>query len=272
MDRRGFSLSQISSISGSSYYRTEIGQAYYDEVGDAKDRDEYYSPIADSFEKSSGEEIFKKLSRHLKKTHKPLKELPADVLYHEVDRRPDGALYYLYSGEGPKMEGEVSERNTRDLTSYNIEHVVPKSWFEAKQPMRDDLHHLFTEERKCNSQRGNLPLREAGEDGQEIESCGILRPSHGKAFEPKAGKGEVARAILYFVTRHPGYVGDSKKEMTLKDLPKLLEWHEQYPVTDYERHRNDVIQDAQGNRNPFIDFPELAAKVDFSKGFATRRR
>lgn len=259
----------LKTASKSSYYKTEIGEAYYDEIGDAQDRDEYYSDLQDSFEKSSGSELFTKLHKHLKQTHTPLRELPAKVLYSEVDRRPDGALYYLYSGEGPKAEEGGAVRNTRDLERFNIEHVVPKSWFDAKQPMRDDLHHLFTEERKCNSQRGNLPLREAGEGAEEIESCGLMRTSHGKAFEPHAGKGEVARAILYFVTRHPGYVGDGKREMTVKDLPKLLEWHEQYPVTDYELHRNDVIQDKQGNRNPFIDFPELASKVDFEQGFAS---
>ena len=260
---------QQSSAANSSYYKTKIGADYYDEVGDGQARDNYYGELKDTFQSSqNGDSLFQKLHRHLRRTHSPIRELPAEVLYSEVERRPDGALYYLYSGEGPKNEEQASERETRDLTSYNIEHVVPKSWFEAELPMRDDLHHLFVEERKCNSQRGNLPLRTAGEGAQEIESCGLMRTSHGKAFEPKAGKGEAARAILYFVTRHPGHVGDRKKEMNSTDIPKLLQWHREYPVTDYERHRNAVIQREQGNRNPFIDFPELAEKVDFSKGFA----
>ena len=255
---------------GNPYYRTEIGADFYDEAADEAKRQEYYEGIKDRFQSSSeSKELFQTLHRHLEKTHKPLSELPADVLYSEVDRRPDGALYYLYSGEGPKNEEQATERNTRDLTRFNMEHVVPKSWFDAQQPMRDDLHHLFTEERKCNSERGNLPLREAGEGARELQNCGLMRTSHGKAFEPKAGKGEAARAILYFVTRHPGLVGDAPKEMTSADLPKLLEWHRDYPVTDYERHRNAIIQREQGNRNPFIDFPELASKVDFSQGFAS---
>ncbi len=76
----------------------------------------------------------------------------------------------------------------------------------------------------------------------------------------------MARTTLYFVTRHPGYVGDGK-ESTLADVETLLKWHKQYPVSDFERHRNDKIEEVQGNRNPFIDFPEIAEKVDFSKGF-----
>ena len=37
----------------------------------------------------------------------------------------------------------------------------------------------------------------------------------------------------------------------------LLVWHNQDPVDDFERNRNNVIYDYQGNRNPFIDHPEL---------------
>lgn len=258
---------QISAQPGHGYYQTEIGQAYYDEAADAQDRRDYYGSLADSFEKTAGPDLFLQLHKLLSTTHKPPGQLPGDVLYARVDRRPDGALYPLYGGEGPKNESEVRERNTRDLEGYNLEHVVPKAWFDAQQPMRDDLHHLFTEERKCNSDRGDLPLREVSGNVESLPQCGLVQTTHGKAFEPKAGKGEAARAILYFVTRHPGLVGDQKNEMTVADLPKLLEWHRQYPVTDYERHRNETIQDVQGNRNPYIDFPELAERVDFRRGF-----
>lgn len=255
---------QASSVN--SYYRTKIGADYYDEVADAKERQEYYAPVADSFEKSDPKALFNKLHQLVSNTFHPTGKLPADDLYSLVDRRPDGALYYLYSGEGPKNEEQAPQRNPRDLEGYNLEHVVPKSWFDDKLPMRDDLHHLFTENRQCNSDRGNLPLREV--KGKAKDSCGEGKLTDG-AFEPKGGKGEVARAILYFVTRHPGEVGDARGEMTSADIPTLLKWSKEYPVTDYERHRNETIQSIQGNRNPFIDFPKLAEKVDFSAGFGS---
>jgi endonuclease I len=37
-----------------------------------------------------------------------------------------------------------------------------------------------------------------------------------------------------------------------------LEWNEFDPVDDFERHRNEVLYSYQGNRNPFIDYPEFA--------------
>lgn len=257
-----------SSTPSNPYHRTRVGKDYYLEDEDAARQESYYAPVADHFRSDGGKELFQVLHDHLEATHKPLDQLPAEDLYREVDRRPDGALYYLYSGEGPKEEDGITERNNRDLTQYNLEHVVPKSWFEAELPMRDDLHHLFTEQRQCNSDRGNLPFDEVGSGGEKLESCGLIRPTHGKAFEPEHGKGEVARAVLYFVTRYPGLVGDRSREMTTEDIPKLLKWHKEYPVTTYERHRNEVCESKQGNRNPFIDHPELASKVDFSLGFA----
>lgn len=243
-----------------------LADDYYDEVADAADRDRYYAGVKDSFATASGTELYDSLHKLISKGTRDLGYKGArQELYSKVDIRPDGNLYYIYSGEGPKNEGDVTSIAHKELENYNCEHVVPQSWFNESLPMKADLHHLFTEQVQCNGSRGNLEYEDLDDgQGQNITACGIL--NHGDSFEPGAGKGEVARATLYFVTRHPGYVGD-KNESQLADVETLLKWHKQYPVTDYERHRNETIQDVQGNRNPFIDFPELAEKVDFSAGF-----
>ena len=36
----------------------------------------------------------------------------------------------------------------------------------------------------------------------------------------------------------------------------LLEWHNNFPVTNREIYRNNTAYTLQGNRNPFIDHPE----------------
>jgi hypothetical protein len=42
-------------------------------------------------------------------------------------------------------------------------------------------------------------------------------------------------------------------------LSSLLDWHRNDPVDAWEENRNDIIYNSyQGNRNPFLDFPELA--------------
>ena len=42
----------------------------------------------------------------------------------------------------------------------------------------------------------------------------------------------------------------------------LREWNEQDPPDQIERERNELIQSVQGNRNPFVDFPHLAHRID----------
>ncbi|WP_279168745.1 endonuclease [Muribaculum intestinale] len=86
-----------------------------------------------------------------------------------------------------------------------------------------------------------------------------------------AMKGPVARRILYIATIYPCSIwsGDGVKFFTSAEYPGLtdfsidtyMDWHRQYPVTDIERSGNDAVEARQGNRNPFVDYPELAEYI-----------
>lgn len=89
---------------------------------------------------------------------------------------------------------------------------------------------------------------------------------------PADVRGDVARAILYMDLRYEGDEGSTTLDLVVSDCPEtvpdgagmgylsqLLQWHIDDPVDDDERERNEkVCANWQGNRNPFIDFPELA--------------
>ena len=41
----------------------------------------------------------------------------------------------------------------------------------------------------------------------------------------------------------------------------MFQWHLDDPVDATEKERNDRIEERQGNRNPYIDHPDLVAKA-----------
>jgi endonuclease G, mitochondrial len=269
---------------------------YYDADADALDRDRYYSSVDLAADDPAS---IAALSRLVTSTHERLLPYkPSEELYPWVDLHQDGHLRNIYSGSRVDPETVIRDdariaKARRDLVAdfvrsratfgarevheeaknvehklhFNCEHVVPQSWFDGDLPMRGDLHHLFTCEPVCNSDRGNLPYAELTELRTPVAGCGRRKAK--QAFEPFTGKGPAARATLYFLLRYPGVIGDDREELQRAALPTLTSWHGADPISEYERHRNAAIREAQGNRNPFIDFPELTARLNLSSDFGT---
>lgn len=268
---------------------------YYAAAADAADAAQYYAGIDD---RAAPKAFFAALTELLGRTHVPRpKYQPLVQVYPWVDLRPDRTLRSIYSGQSfapeeiMREDARVEARRTERLQElaaaetalgpeafheefaaleaalpYNCEHVVPQSSFGAKEPMRGDLHHLFTCESGCNSFRGNTPYFDFDEADEALrDACGRREDDR---FEPNAGKGAVARATLYFLLRYPGVIGDAARELHADRLPILLAWHRAEPVGRWERHRNMAIAAAQGNRNPLIDHPAWADVLPFAAGFA----
>jgi endonuclease G, mitochondrial len=116
----------------------------------------------------------------------------------------------------------------------------------------------------CNSFRGNTPYFDF-QDSELVIRQGCGRRERDR-FEPSNGRGAVARATMYFLLRYPGEINRTTAEYTEDRVAQLLAWHEQEPVTLWEKHRNATIYEAQGDRNPFIDHPEWVRMVDFPRG------
>lgn len=259
---------------------------YFDDAADGEARDAYYAGVP---ARARGKALFRALAELVATTHHTEPRYKPHVeLYPDVDLQPDGQLRSIYTGEtfAPERlivedtrteqrrvqarelrlaEAELApealaalEEELEAALPFNCEHVVPQSWFDKAEPMRGDLHHLFTCQSQCNSFRGNTPFFDFGDFDEVVrERCG-RREEH--RFEPNAGKGEAARATFYFLVRYPGLVNRTVRELEQERLSVLLEWHQEFPVTIYERHRNARIHGRQGNRNPFVDRPEWATK------------
>lgn len=269
-------------------------EPYYDETADRTASERYYTGL-DAVE---GEPLRAALAELLGRTHAPRPSYkPMQWVYPRVDLHPDGVLRSIYSGktfaaeEVIAADAEIERARTERMLEFNLrqtalgpselraeaaaieealpfncEHVVPQSWFGEDEPMRGDIHHLFACETGCNSFRGNFPYFDF-HDPQEAfrDDCGRCEEV---GFEPGAGKGPVARATLYFLLRYPGVIGDGDREISPERLEELLGWHERDPVSEYERHRNFVTATLQGNRNPLIDHPDWARRIDFVAAWA----
>ena len=55
--------------------------------------------------------------------------------------------------------------------------------------------------------------------------------------------------------------GSSNQVFETWFLNMLLNWHTNDPVSQMEIDRNDAAHSYQGNRNPFIDHPELVNAI-----------
>ena len=159
---------------------------------------------------------------------------------------------------------------------YNREHSMPKSWFDEGRPMYTDLFHLYPVSGYVNSRRSNYPFGEVGNAtftstaGSKLGTCNY--PGYGKTvFEPvDEYKGDFARTYFYMATCYQDKVaswesdmlaGNNQQVFTDWAMNMLLEWHEQDPVSEKEIARNNAVYEIQGNRNPFIDYPELVEKI-----------
>ncbi len=118
-----------------------------------------------------------------------------------------------------------------------------------------DAHHLRAEDGPENTTRSN---RNYGVDyNGPVNTAGSWR-------------GDVARAVFYMALRYNGLNvvnGDvpSEPKGYIGDLETLLRWNESDPADDFEMNRNNIIYNWQQNRNPFIDYPDLANYIWGSK-------
>ncbi|MDE5796628.1 MAG: endonuclease, partial [Muribaculaceae bacterium] len=89
-------------------------------------------------------------------------------------------------------------------------------------------------------------------------------------FEPADEyKGDFARSFFYMATVYDelpwtiNYMYTQNIYPTLQPwaFQMLLQWARMDPVSQKEIDRNDAVELSQGNRNPFIDFPELAEYI-----------
>ncbi|WAC02632.1 endonuclease [Lacinutrix neustonica] len=197
-----------------------------------------------------------------------------DIL-KDTDRDPNNVnnVVLIYSGVSVDAAQEYNSGN-----GWTREHVWAKSRgdFGTTRGPGTDVHALRPLDNTTNSIRNNRSFNNCSNCQNVTDKWGNITGSQTDtvdwSFEPRDDvKGDVARMLFYMVVRYEGLDAYPDLEPTEWMLPNgnnepvhgvwstLMDWHRNDPVDAWEENRNDIIYYAyQHNRNPFIDYPELA--------------
>lgn len=188
--------------------------------------------------------------------------------FFHTDRREDGSIIDMYSSVVRSFNGFKS------VSGMHIEHAFPKSWWggHKNRHIYKDLFHLYPADKLMNMSKANHPLGVVSDT--PAVSNGVCKvgtscfPGYGGVvFEPADEyKGDFARSYLYIVTIYEELAPYWKSPMLENNtypvwqpwaIDLLKQWHQQDSVSLKEKLRQEQVFKIQGNRNPFIDYPDL---------------
>ncbi len=198
--------------------------------------------------------------------------------FYAADWLEGGYVRDRYSNEWRKFKEDKSA-----VSNMNIEHIWANSWWgHLENNAYCDLFNLYPADAPANMRKSNNPIGVV--DGNVAYDNGVTKVGKSSSYradslitvwEPAdVWKGDFARTYFYMATCY-SHMRDlwTTKEGWLtvdgSDWPTMrpwvyelmLKWAKQDPVDQIEKDRNEVIYGIQGNRNPFVDYPQLADYV-----------
>ncbi len=188
----------------------------------------------------------------------------------------------LYTDESITNSGYVYGAYDGDLlpavwdsgVTWNREHTWPRARMGGEEADNNitsrtsDLHNIRVTCGQANSKRGDVyfDLTTSSSSFYPNYSSGDLAGSTHR-YEGDF-RGDVARICFYMYVRYGRYDDEITLNLssdindmdssTMGNLSTLLQWNTEDPVDEFETQRNNRIYEYQGNRNPFIDYPNLA--------------
>ena len=220
--------------------------------------------------------------------------------YKTTDVRDNGKIWDMYSDCSWTVGSDQCGGYSNECDCYNREHSIPKSWFGGSESGPGcDIFQVVPTDGYVNNRRSNYAFGEVSSasytyDGAKLGSAksititggntiagniGASVSCSGTVFEPRDEyKGDFARGYFgtmikwangdytAFTTGDGGKIFSTNYSngafgLTKYGVALLMKWHRQDPVSQKEIDRNNGIQQTQGNRNPFIDYPYLAEYI-----------
>ena len=197
--------------------------------------------------------------------------------FYQTDRFNDNQVRDRYSYGVFYFPSGSSAQSASAASGMNIEHSFPKSWWGKIENLAyKDLFNLMPCEISINTAKSNYAM---GVVTTVKTSNGCTKVGKGSAGNKTANlwepadewKGDFARSYFYMVTAYSDltWTGEGLTMLEQDEWPTLqpwayelfVEWNRKDPVDDIERERNEAVYGIQGNRNPFVDFPNLAEYI-----------
>lgn len=193
--------------------------------------------------------------------------------FYVTDVTDDGYCIDRYS---PRNSWQKYGRRGSSISGMNIEHSFAQSWWgKTNCNLKKDLFNIMPCESKINSSKGN---RGMGIVTKVTNTNGATKVGSGanglSLWEPAdEWKGDFARGYMYIVTAYEDYANKWQSEgsnsLYNNTYPTLKEWaytlYIQWAKADkpnaLEIKRNNDVAKIQGNRNPYVDFPNLMEYV-----------
>ncbi len=229
----------------------------------------YYQGV--DFQTKNDEEFIKSLRKVTREKHTNYTSYnEVRHLLTKTDKLDNGKLWGMYNGEefAPKWTGG---------RPWNREHVWVNSRLGvprvkgADRNLAADLHNLRVCNTNVNSARNNFYYVAKNENGQYFDDHAEAQLAGSRKYFPsyKHG-GDAIRILLYMIIHYEelNFAAEEPKGLTYQkegayignvdDFAYLMQ---KDPVDQFEINRNNRIEKIQGNRNPFIDHPEIAFRV-----------
>lgn len=192
--------------------------------------------------------------------------------FWSTDRDERGYFIDRYSAE---KEWVKSTSQGAAGAGMNIEHSFPKSWWGgAKNQAYKDLYNLMPCKKEINTTKNNFPMGKvvSGDKGNGWTKVG-KGDDNNMYWEPAdPWKGDFARGYMYMATAYQDYNWVGKQALQILQqgaYPTLQKWaytlYIHWAKADkpdaLEIKRNNDVYKIQGNRNPYVDFPNLMEYV-----------
>lgn len=153
--------------------------------------------------------------------------------------------------------------HTSSCNGYWVrEHTYPRSLGVpnlGSEGPGSDAHHIRPIDNQKNGSRSNRVFADGEGNSSYITSNGQFYPGN-------EWRGDIARMMMYMYLRYgercqANHVGSGNNSYSYEMPDIFLKWNAEDPVSAQELVRNDVLENLQGNRNPFIDNPYLATQI-----------